>query len=639
LEIEMTDNKKFLKALLRASVVHQPKVSPDGSWVAFSWFHKTARANIWMVPTDGSSAPIQLTDSTEDMYVVSWTQDTKAVIVACSEDGNERVRLYRINIDKPLKLELLTEERPDYFTYGGDLHPKKPWLFYSANVGPSGKTVLSSHIYRHNVNTGKRKLLATVTRSGEKGRNIPSRTSPSLNSQGTHILYFSAEKHPAGQQARLVDIKGNNDREILNFGDSKKVLASWMPDGKRILFLAEADHYRRLGIYNRGNGSIEWLINDPQLNIEMAWAPKGTDYVVVLEVKDAHERCFLLDVKTRQEVHLSPKQDGGTLIPLAPTPDGNWVGKYYDSVRPQDLVRFTLPKAGHLSGWDELPEGVEPVKTRSLTGQKWTRIKIKDLAKAEDFTWRSVDGLDIHGFLYRAKNPVGTAIVVHGGPRERSEARFDPKVQYLVSEGFTVLLPNYRGSTGYGLAFQDAIKVEGWGGIEQEDIRTGIKALVKAKIAKYGKIVMTGTSYGGYSTWHAITHFPTKLVAAAAPICGMTDLELDYNTTRPDLRTLSEEMMGGTPTQKPKLYRERSPIHFITRELAGDVAQILIVQGGQDPNVTPENVRQVRKALGRAGIVSQLLEFEDEGHGIVRPKNQTVLFTTLAEFFRDSLEE
>ena len=97
-----------------------------------------------------------------------------------------------------------------------------------------------------------------------------------------------------------------------------------------------------------------------------------------------------------------------------------------------------------------------------------------------------------------------------------------------------MLQPNYRGSTGFGLRFQEAILKQGWGGAEQEDIASGIAFLIGKGIAEKGRVAVTGTSYGGYSAWWAITHYPPELVAAAAPICGMTDLVIDYETTRPD---------------------------------------------------------------------------------------------------------
>jgi dipeptidyl aminopeptidase/acylaminoacyl peptidase len=206
------------------------------------------------------------------------------------------------------------------------------------------------------------------------------------------------------------------------------------------------------------------------------------------------------------------------------------------------------------------------------------------------------------------------------------------ETQFLLARGFNVLVPNYRGSTGFGLAFRESIKEDGWGGREQEDIRAGIEALVMAGIAEPGNVGITGTSYGGYSAWWAITHFPPELVSAAVPICGMTDLVVDYETTRPDLRPFSEEMMGGSPDQVPERYRDRSPIHSV-RDIRG---RLLIVQGLQDPNVTPENVRVVRDVLNTHRIPHELLAFDDEGHGVGRPKNLKTLYLRMADFFEEA---
>ena len=194
-----------------------------------------------------------------------------------------------------------------------------------------------------------------------------------------------------------------------------------------------------------------------------------------------------------------------------------------------------------------------------------------------------------------------------------------------------MLAPNYRGSTGFGLAFQESIKHDGWGGREQEDIRCGIEALIEAGAAEHGRVGVTGTSYGGYSAWWAITHYEP---AAAAPICGMTDLVLDYYATRPDLRPYSEEMMGGSPEDVPDLYRNRSPIEFVNN-IKG---KLLIVQGSKDPNVTQDNVQAVTKALQRENIPYELITFDDEGHGIARPKNLRVLYPRLADFFHKAFD-
>ena len=290
---------------------------------------------------------------------------------------------------------------------------------------------------------------------------------------------------------------------------------------------------------------------------------------------------------------------------------------------PTDLIRISgAPDAPHLTS---LARAIERIA-----------VDASRLATAESFHWTSTDGLEVQGWLYRAQGPAhGTIVCVHGGPTWHCGNELDVEPQCYCAAGFNVLVPNYRGSTGFSLAYQDAIREGGWGSMEQNDIRCGIEALFDAGIALPGKVGMTGLSYGGYSTWFAITRFPRSIVAAAAPVCGMTDLVIDYRTTRPDLRPLSERMMGGAPEDVPEKYRERSPIHFIDH-IEG---RLLIVQGRRDPNVTPEHVEVVRPLLDRAGVDYDILWFDDEGHGIEKRKNQTTLFQRLVSFFEDAFSE
>ncbi len=113
----------------------------------------------------------------------------------------------------------------------------------------------------------------------------------------------------------------------------------------------------------------------------------------------------------------------------------------------------------------------------------------------------------------------------------------------------------------------------------------------------------------------------------------MTDLVVDYDTTRPDLRRYSEEMMGGSPEEVPEIFHDRSPIHFV-ENIRG---ALLIVQCAMDPNVTPENVHQVEKRLKENGIPYEKLIFADEGHGILKTANQERLYQQLVQFFDRAL--
>lgn len=584
--------------------------SPDGKFIAWTWFGADSVSDAYVAPTDGSAPPTRLSHTPHDTLVIGWTFDSRAVLVHQDHDGDERYQLFRIDLENPDTLIPLTEATPQYFIRGGAIHPNGRWLVYGANVDvTNGARLEQTCVIRHDLETGERVELARPKKAGG--------TTPYLSPDGAHVLYARSDEHPAGRQIWLVDLDGKHDREILNFGARQKIYASWFPDSQNILALVETATHRKLGIYNVATNQLRWLIDDPARNIEEAFAPLNSAQIVVVDVRNARNYNSLLDPATGAEIFLNADFPGD-LLPLAPVNAREWVCYYVSSRQPDEMARVNL-------------ENVVPEKFVSLT-RIWerTRLTRADFTPAEDFVWTSVDGLEIHGWVYRTREkPRGTIIAVHGGPTWHTQDAYYPRIQYLTRAGFNVLDPNYRGSTGFGLSFQNAIRETGWGGLEQEDIRTGIEALLRAGIAEKNKIGILGVSYGGYSSWCALTRLPRELIAAAAPICGMTDLVVDYETTRPDLRPYSAEMMGGTPQEVPEKYFERSPVNFV-QNIRGE---LLIVQGMKDPNVTPENVRVVVEKLQQAGVEYQLLAFEDEGHGVFKVKNVKTLLEQVTQFF------
>jgi dipeptidyl aminopeptidase/acylaminoacyl peptidase len=602
---------QHLDVLLSLPRAYNPIVSFDGKWVAWTALGVGDAADVYAAPTDGTSAPVRLTDTPELTMLVSWTPDSRAVLVQQDQGGNERYQLFRVDVDTPGVLLPLTEAAPNYFLRGGQLHPNGSWLIYAANFDcNTNEEIEPSWVYRHDLETGERRPLACPRQGGYYV--------PQMNVQGTHILYTRKDLHPSGQQVWMVDIEGRQDREILNFGEDVKAYASWFPDGHRVLVIGETPTHKRVGMWNRLDEQLRWVLDDPTRNVETAFVPYRSEQAVIVEVRAARVKASLLNVDTNEE---TPLESDGNLIPVAPLDGGEWVVQHYSARQPINLVRTHLL-------------GIQPERSSSLN-RIWDQTPLgpEDLTPAEDFRWRSVDGMEIQGWLYRASGqPRGTIVYVHGGPTSHSEDRFLAEIQFYASQGFNVLDPNYRGSTGFSQEFKEAIKVDGWGGREQDDIRAGIESLIRAGIAEPGKVGITGTSYGGYSSWCAITRWPPDIIAAAAPVCGMTDLVVDYHSTRPDLRPYSEEMLGGSPDQVPDRYYERSPINFV-----GNIkGRLLIVQGLQDPNVTPENVSAVEAALQREGVSYDLLTFDDEGHGVFRPKNRKVLYIRLVDLFAEA---
>ncbi len=608
----------FLEALFTVPAIYGQVISKNSKYVAYTWKNVHPNLDVFLVPTDGSAAPAALTETPEATFVVSFAPDSRSVIVGEDKDRNERVRLFEVEVDKPKQMTPLTEEDPGYYLRGGALHPNRRWLIYGANYDFKRRQEMeATWLYRHDLQTEERLALAKPEK--------PVWVYPQLNNQGTHVLYNRKDLHPKGDQFWLVDIEGEDDRELLNFGPKAKIQAVWLPDGRRIGFITEtkdgeAQKHYSLGICDVHGEEINWLVDDPQRNIERIQSPVNGHHLIVLEYRKATVKPSIIDLADLREKTLHRIQ--GSLMPMGPVKNEEWVGLHYSSTQPGEIVRFNI-------------NNVDERRFHPLT-RVWERTTIRqeDLAAAEDFEWSSTDGLKIHGWLYRSKTASNKAIIqVHGGPTGHVEDAINPQIQYFASQGFNVLAPNYRGSTGYGVEFEDKIRVNGWGSSEQEDIWTGVKALIEQGIAEKGKIGVTGTSYGGYSSWFAITK-AAELFSAAVPICGMTDLTVDYETTRPDLRPYSEEMLGGSPEEAPKRYYERSPINYV-QQIRG---KLMIVQGAKDPNVTPKNMEVIRRKLDENEIKYDLLIFEDEGHGILKTRNQKILFTKIADFFAKALE-
>jgi dipeptidyl aminopeptidase/acylaminoacyl peptidase len=587
-----------------------PKVSPDKKWIAWSWYRTGPTADVYVAPVDGSSAPIRLSETPENTFIIEWMPDSRAVIVSQDESGNERDQLFHIDLDRPGVLVPLTEHNPPFYLIGGKVHPNGKWLVYGANYDvATGKQIEPIWIYRHDLETGERLVLARL----EKGF-----TRPFLSEDGQHILYTRGERHPAGRQVWLADINGEVDREILNPGDSLKTFGRWFPDSRHVLVMSDTDTHRRIGVWSLDDPNIHWLVDDQTRNIENAYVPPGSEEIILLEVREAQMRASLLNPDTGAERPLYA--ESGNLQPLTPLGNDEWIGQFSSSRQPTDAVRFSI-------------SNLNPAHFKSLTGI-WSRTSLTpvDLTPAQDFRWKSHDGLEIQGWFYHPRGKArGTIIYVHGGPTMYSADAVNTEIQFYVRCGFNVLDPNYRGSTGFSVIFREAIMKGGWGTDEQADIRAGIEALIAAGIAEPGKVAITGTSFGGYAAWCAITHLPRELLAAAAPICGITDLVIDYEA-RPEFRPLTDEIFGGSPNQVPEKYYNASPINFIQNI----VGRLFIIQGMQDATVSPENVRLATAALQKAGIQYETLVFEDEGHGIVKPKNQRKLYLELAKFFENS---
>ncbi len=594
------------------------EVSPDKKHLALSINRIHENYDVFLKSTDGKGDLVPLTKTPEVTIIKDWSPDSKSILVGEDKAKNERVTLFRVFLDSPSQMEPLTEIEPGFFLHGGRFGPRGDFITYSINYDYDIKKETETYrIIVQDLESGSKTVIARPDK--------PTYMMPSIDPNGRYVLYNRSDEDPSGDQWWIASIDGNEDREILNFGPKAKVNSEWMDDG-RILFDTDTidgvrHNFVGIGIYDISSDKAVWISNPTKGGtFSSASVPRYSNHIILAEENDARTKPSLLDLETQIIRNATPAN--GNLWPITNIDSGNWLGLFYSSIHPRDIVQFNV---------DDLNPSSFKLITNMLS---YSSIQREELVPAEDMRWVSEDGTQIHGWLYQAREYNGKTIVtVHGGPTAHSEDALDFEIQYFCSLGYNVLDPNYRGSTGYGVTFRELIKKDGWGGLEKEDIRTAIEYMIENGYAFHNKVGIYGTSYGGYMSWLAITQFPPDIIAAAAPICGMTDLIVDYETTRPDLRTYSEEGLGGSPNDLPERYRERSPINYV-QNIRG---KLLIVQGLRDPNVTNANVVDVEKRLQAHRISYEKLVFDDEGHGVYREKNVKVLLERLAAFFDSSL--
>lgn len=280
-------------------------------------------------------------------------------------------------------------------------------------------------------------------------------------------------------------------------------------------------------------------------------------------------------------------------------------------------------------------------KARTLTPQYRIRENLprESLAQMKPVQYRSSDGLEIPAYLtlpkgIAAKN-LPVLMIPHGGPWGRDVWGYNALAQFFANRGYAVLMPNFRGSTGYGKKFLDAGNRE-WGAKMQDDITWGVKYLIADGIADPKRVGILGGSYGGYATLAGVAFTP-DVYAAAVDIVGPSNLITLLNAIPPygeSIRTMFYQRMGDPRTPEGKvLLMERSPLNSADKIKT----PLLVAQGANDPRVNRREAEQIVVALRDRGFPVEYLLAPDEGHGFARPVNNMALFMESEKFLAQHL--
>ena len=218
-------------------------------------------------------------------------------------------------------------------------------------------------------------------------------------------------------------------------------------------------------------------------------------------------------------------------------------------------------------------------------------------------------------------------VYIHGGPAVQSVDSFNRFIQYIVNQGYLVIAPNYRGSTGYGKEFTDANMGDA-GGQELNDVLDAAEWIKKSGFVDPKKLIVMGGSYGGYLSMMAVTKAP-DMWAAAVPIVPFVNWFTEIANEDPSLREYDLATMGD-PVKNKALYEDRSPINFVDKIKA----PILLLAGGNDPRCPPSEAQQVADAIKKNGGKVQLKIYHDEGHGFSRVENQIDAYRAVSDFLK-----
>ena len=590
----MTDLARHWAATPQISSVH---ASADGKWAFWCWSGLSETNEVYAAATDGFAPPERLTFGQDHFSIRDVSPDGARLILAQSIHSNEHDHLFLLDRAAANRLTQLTPVQSSHYLYGGVFTADGAGIVFVADHDyTTGNATAGGWVWQQNLATGQRTCLARSDTPFERG--------VSFSPDGRHLLWHRHEHAPAGTQGWVMNADGTNPREVLNFGPANNSRGEWI-DADHIAFVTDHGARDHLGLLTLSSGQIDWLAAEPDHFPHAIIAGQGRFACVTHDA--SHTSAVVWDGSLTPLPNPSHRR---SLLPHAALPDGGWLAEAYDADAPHQLVRL------HPGG------SVTPIATAAPN-------PALIFQRPQDFHWTAPDGTPCQGWLYRPETASrGLIAYIHGGPTWHSEDWVNPRIGFWVQSGYTVLDPNYRGSTGFGMAYREAVKIDGWGGAEQADIRAGIEALVATGLATPGKIAVAGNSYGGFSSWVAITRH-ADLVSAAIPMCGMYRLDIDYHATEmPHGRAYSEQMMGGTPEQFPEKYANASPGNFID-QITG---HLLIVHGLADSNVGPENTHTAIRELTAAGIAHETLLFADEGHGVGRTSNHAEYLARTADF-------
>jgi dipeptidyl aminopeptidase/acylaminoacyl peptidase len=554
-------------------------------------------------------APLAITKGPERAIWAAFTRDDKFILFTRDEGADENWRIWRAAPDG---------SSPTLLTPGPKLHRDEPML-------PRSKP--KTMVYTTHVVSSPASQLVVQGIAGGDPKVVYEDPSPIYGSDVTAdgarallLRWISASEVVALE----VDTAGGKPAARLYPPEGAKAnvtAASYSPDGKLVYIATDEgkEGFVLLAIDPKTRAEkARWTVDEPKsAGIGgLAVSPTGDRLAVMIDAGN-HDEIRVLDAR---KLTLQRKLD----IPLGLggvgtfTEDGKSFSYWLSTPdHPADIFLCDAAAGTSTPLRDDKRAGIDALPKLAVS-----------IAKVPAF-----DGLSIPVNLYLPKDAAGRKLPVlvmfHGGPSDSSAVRWNPFVRFFSTQGYAVVEPNIRGSTGFGRAYEMADDREKRAGVLED--MASVNAWTKVQPwCDPNRVVVFGGSYGGYVTLMALTRQPTRW-RAGVDLFGVADLKTFLKSTDAAIRSAFVQEFGDLDKDSA-LLDEYSP----SRDYDKIVSPLFVYAGQNDPRVPRSESDQIVTALRRRNVPVEYMVAADEGHSIDRRENKIELMTRVARFLADN---
>jgi dipeptidyl aminopeptidase/acylaminoacyl peptidase len=648
--------------------VHDPQLSPDAQWVAYSIDKSTLKTDktetrIWMIHASGGEAlPMTAEGVTSEhprwspdgksLAFISTRQGSKPQVWLLNRQGGEAQRLtdlvpYLIDFawspDGRKMVLLLKDPKPEDLEAGKhksadaseasaseensseDKKSTKPWVidrlqFKLDEVGYLDRR--RAHLYVFDV---AKKSLTQIT-SGDYDDSEPAW------SPDSKLLAFTSNRSTPDPDATYnTDIwtvaANNTDKGAhltqVTTNPGIDMSPAWSPDGKSIAYVTMLDpklfdyatHHLAISPATGGPVKVLTLSLDRMVSSPHFISGDESQFIVFLADNDGEQMLYQTDMEGRYVMRLDMPPDVAKLPTLPSSEPRRSINAYSvnnglsyriiaqitTTERPDELFSITIGTDPHLTQLTHVNDAL------------FSQLK---LSHGEYVHFKSKDGTQVSGYLYKPLDYVPgkrfpTILRPHGGPVWSYYAEFSHLAQLYAANGYAVLFPNPRGSTGYGQDYCKAIFAD-WGNKDFQDDMAMVDYAIEQGIADSDKLGVGGWSYGGISTDFIITQ--TTRFKAAISGAGAAEFSSLYGH---DQYQKDYETELGLPWENPAAWIKVSPF----RNVAKVTTPTLFMGGNIDWNVPILGGEQMYQALKRLGRTTELVVYPDEYHEFSLPSH------------------